>query len=157
MYGATIGKASIWALDASTNQACAVAQCPPELLFNEFLYYFLISQQRGFINAGKGGAQPNISQGVLKDWPIALPPVNEQHRIVAKIEELFSELDKGVESLTAAREQLKAYRHAVLKHAFAGKLTSKWRARNEAKLEPATKIAQKPSETSSRDYKVFGA
>ena len=65
--------------------------------------------------------------------PIAPRP--EQDRIVAKIEELFSELDKGVESLTAAREQLKVYRQAVLKHAFEGKLTAQWREENENNLE----------------------
>ncbi len=138
MYGATIGKTSIWGLEAATNQACAVATCPQDLLFNEFLYYFLISQQRGFINSGKGGAQPNISQSIIKDWPIALPPKSEQHRIVAKIEELFSELDKGVESLTTAREQLKAYRQAVLKHAFEGKLTVDWRASNPEREDGAS-------------------
>jgi type I restriction enzyme S subunit len=63
---------------------------------------------------------------------IPLPPVAEQRRIVAKIEELFSELDKGVESLKTAREQLKVYRQAVLKHAFEGKLTAKWREENRA-------------------------
>jgi type I restriction enzyme S subunit len=93
MYGATIGKVSIWGIDASTNQACAVAQPYQEILNNEYLYYFLLSEKRGLIDAGKGGAQPNISQGILKEWPIPLPPTNEQHRIVAKIEALFSELD----------------------------------------------------------------
>ena len=52
---------------------------------------------------------------------IPLPPTNEQHRIVAKIEELFSELDKGIENLKTARAQLKVYRQALLKHAFVGK------------------------------------
>lgn len=52
---------------------------------------------------------------------IPLPPEKEQHRIVAKIEELFSELDKGIESLKTAQAQLKVYRQALLKHAFAGK------------------------------------
>lgn len=143
MYGATIGKASIWGIDASTNQACAVAQCTPEIISNEFLYYFLLSEKRGFINAGKGGAQPNISQGILKDWPIALPPVNEQKRIVAKIEELFSELDSGIESLKTARAQLKVYRQAVLKHAFEGKLTAPWREKNKDKLESPEQLLKR--------------
>ena len=64
-----------------------------------------------------------------------MPPLPEQHRIVAKIEELFSELDKGVESLKTARTQLKVYRQAVLKHAFEGKLTAQWREENKDKLE----------------------
>ena len=57
--------------------------------------------------------------------PIPLPPLPEQHRIVAKIEELFSSLDKGIESLKTAQQQLKVYRQAVLKWAFEGKLTDK--------------------------------
>jgi hypothetical protein len=72
-----------------------------------------------------------------------LPPLNEQRRIVAKIEELFSELDKGVESLKTARAQLKTYRQAVLKHAFEGKLTAKWREENKDKLEPAEKLLER--------------
>jgi type I restriction enzyme S subunit len=57
--------------------------------------------------------------------PIPVPPLPEQHRIVAKIEELFSSLDKGIESLKTAQQQLKVYRQAVLKWAFEGKLTNK--------------------------------
>ncbi len=120
MYGATIGKLSILDIDATTNQACAVAQ-PYDFLCNDYLYYFLNSEKRNLIKAGKGGAQPNISQILIKKWNFNLPPVNEQKRIVAKIEELFSELDKGVESLKYAQEQLKIYRQSILKHAFEGK------------------------------------
>ena len=67
--------------------------------------------------------------------PLPVPPLNEQHRIVAKIEELFSELDKGIESLKAARAKLNIYRQAVLKHAFEGKLTAQWREETKDKLE----------------------
>ncbi|WP_075583346.1 restriction endonuclease subunit S [Caballeronia sordidicola] len=136
MYGATIGKLSIWGIDASTNQACAVG-VPSEAVDKEYLYYFLLSERETLIKAGKGGAQPNISQGIIKEWPIALPPLREQHRIVAKIEELFSELDQGIESLKTAQAQLKVYRQALLKHAFEGKLTAQWRANNPDKLETA--------------------
>lgn len=142
MYGATIGKTSIWAIDAATNQACAVAQCHPGI-FNEFLYYFLLSQQRGFVDAGKGGAQPNISQTILKNWPIALPPAAEQRRIVAKLEVLLSELDNGVDALTTAHGQLKAYRQSVLKHAFEGRLTKAWRTRNAGRIEPVEKLLER--------------
>jgi type I restriction enzyme S subunit len=58
---------------------------------------------------------------------IPLPPLPEQNQIVAKIEELFIELDNGIENLKKAREQLKTYRQAVLKYAFEGKLTKEWR------------------------------
>ena len=71
----------------------------------------------------------------LKKSKLPLAPLNEQRRIVDKIEELYSELDKGVESLKAARAQLNAYRQAVLKHAFEGKLTAQWREENKDKLD----------------------
>lgn len=81
---------------------------------------------------------------------VYLPPLAEQKRIVAKIEELFSELDKGIESLKKARDQLKVYRQAVLKHAFEGRLTEKWRKENKGKLETVDQLlasVQKERET----------
>ncbi len=58
---------------------------------------------------------------------IPLPPLAEQHRIVAKIEELFTQLDAGVDSLKRAQVLLKRYRQSVLRDALTGKLTEKWR------------------------------
>ena len=152
MYGATIGKLAIWNVDASTNQACAVAKIDTSLLFNEFLYYFLLSEKSSLIKAGKGGAQPNISQGVIKSWSINLPPFNEQHRIVAKIEELFSEIDKGVESLKTAKAQLHVYRQALLKHAFEGKLTAQWRSNNPDKVVPAEELLRSIEQAREERY-----
>ncbi len=64
----------------------------------------------------------------------------EQRRIVTKIEELFSELDKGIESLRAAKSKLEVYRQAVLKHAFEGKLTAQWRKEYKDKLETSEQL-----------------
>ncbi|ABM27875.1 restriction endonuclease subunit S [Nitratidesulfovibrio vulgaris] len=77
----------------------------------------------------------HLSSKTVNEIPLPLPPLNEQNRIVAKIEELFSELDAGVENLTKAKEQLGVYRQSLLKHAFEGKLTEAWRKRNADKLE----------------------
>lgn len=151
MYGATIGKLSIWGIDASTNQACAVG-IPTVAVNNEFLYYYLLSERQSLIKAGKGGAQPNLSQGIIKEWPINLPPLNEQHRIVAKIEELFSELDKGIENLKTAQTQLKVYRQALLKHAFEGKLTAQWRTENQDKLETADALLKRIQQERAQRY-----
>ncbi|MCC7576554.1 MAG: restriction endonuclease subunit S [Methanomethylovorans sp.] len=76
---------------------------------------------------GKGGTQRNISQTVLKTVDFPLPPLPEQRAIVSKIEQLFSDLDNGIANLRLAQEQLKVYRQAVLKKAFEGELTRKWR------------------------------
>ena len=59
---------------------------------------------------------------------VYIPSLNEQARIVSRIEELFSELDKGVETLQIIKEQLAVYRQAVLKRAFEGKFTEQWRS-----------------------------
>lgn len=72
----------------------------------------------------------HLSSRTIEAIPLPLPPLDEQQRIVAKVEELFSELDKGVESLKAAREQLDVYRQSILQHAFEGKLTARWRKAN---------------------------
>lgn len=87
----------------------------------------------------------------LKKCHFPLPPVNEQKRIVAKIEELFSELDSGIAALKTAREKLKLYRQAVLKHAFEGKLTAQWREENKDKLEtPEQLLARIQKEREAR-------
>ncbi len=88
-------------------------------------------------------AQPAFNVTKFRALPIPIPPLNEQHRIVAKIEELFSELDKGIESLKTARDQLKVYRQALLKHAFEGKLTEQWRKENADKLETAEQLLER--------------
>ena len=103
----------------------------------QFLGYFLQSPDYWTTIADEklGIAVPNVNATKLKSITLPIPPSSEQRRIVTKIEELFSELDKGVESLKTARAQLKVYRQAVLKHAFEGKLTAKWREENKDKLE----------------------
>jgi len=89
-----------------------------------------------------GSTRKRISRGNLAKIRLPIAPLNEQRQIVAKIEEVFSELDKGVEALKIAREQLNAYRQSVLKHAFAGKLTEAWRSKHPDKtLPPDAQVA----------------
>ncbi|MBX2889042.1 MAG: restriction endonuclease subunit S [Ferruginibacter sp.] len=122
LYGATIGKLSFLGIDATTNQAICGIFDNKEIDLN-YLYYYLLFQRPKLIEVGIGGAQPNISQDIIRKQLIPIFPKPEQHRIVAKIEELFSSLDKGIESLRTAEQQLKVYRQAVLKWAFEGKLS----------------------------------
>ena len=90
----------------------------------------------------------------LKKSKLPLAPLNEQRRIVDKIEELYSELDKGVESLKAARAQLNAYRQAVLKHAFEGKLTARWREENKDKLETTEQLLARIKQERTMRYEL---
>lgn len=110
---------------------------PNQLVDSSFVYYYLSSPLSASMikKYDNGSAQPNLSGADLARFRLPLPPISKQKIIVSKIETLFSELDKGIESLKTARQQLKAYRQAVLKHAFEGKLTEQWRQQNYEKLE----------------------
>lgn len=121
MYG-SIGKLGITGMECCTNQAIAFAK---ELhgATTKFIFYYLAMMKPKLIAMGKGGTQKNISQAVLKSLEIPVPPLQEQNRIVACIEELFSQLDASVAELKKAKERLKVYRQAVLKEVFEGTLT----------------------------------
>jgi type I restriction enzyme, S subunit len=103
MYGATIGKVAILAEPAVTNQA--VCGCTPFTgVFNRYLFNFLLSQREQFHSASEGGAQPNISKVKVVSFIFPLPPLTEQHRIVARVDELMALCDQ-LEEAKAEREQ----------------------------------------------------
>jgi type I restriction enzyme, S subunit len=100
MYGATIGKLAILAEEAVTNQA--VCGCTPfDGVSNRYLFLFLHSRRADFHNQSEGGAQPNISKVKILTSAFALPPLAEQHRIVAKVDELMALCDQ----LEAAQQE----------------------------------------------------
>lgn len=118
-------------------------------LVNKYYFFYFFNQSIFKKEAKKymtgSAGQLRVPKTYFENINIPFPPLAEQHRIVAKIEELFSELDKGIESLKKAQEQLKIYRQAVLKYAFEGKLTEKWREQQirEGKLESAESLLEK--------------
>ncbi|MGB0722303.1 MAG: restriction endonuclease subunit S [Gammaproteobacteria bacterium] len=128
MYGATIGKLGTLSSGATTNQACA-ALLPT--MSNEdalpYVFKYLLYSRERLKALGQGGAQPNISQGILKEFPIAVAPLAEQERIVSKIDELFSRIEKGEQALEQVRKLVERYRQSVLKAAVTGELTRTWR------------------------------
>jgi type I restriction enzyme, S subunit len=90
-----------------------------------YTYYFLQSKYLEINTRAKGVGIPHVDPNLLWNYSFPIPSLPEQHRIVAKLEELLSELEKGKEQLNTALDQLKVYHQAVLKHAFEGKLTNK--------------------------------
>jgi len=91
---------------------------------NNYAYYFLQSKYIEINTRAKGVGIPHVDPSILWNYDLLIPPKPTQQAIVFKIEELFSELDKGIENLHTAQQQLKTYRQAVLKWAFEGKLTN---------------------------------
>lgn len=116
MYG-SIGKLGITGIECCTNQAIAFAK-KMHGVTTKYMFYYMAMMKSKLISKGKGGTQKNISQTVLNSLDVIVPPMKEQHRIVTRIEELFSELDSGVETLKKTKEQLKVYRQAILSEAF---------------------------------------
>lgn len=104
-----------------------------------------------FATSLNAGDRPRVNFEQIGDFEILVPPLNEQRRIVEKIEAMFDEIDKGVESLQTARTTLGLYRQSLLKSAFEGRLTADWRAQNADKLEaPETLLARIQKERDTR-------
>jgi type I restriction enzyme S subunit len=93
----------------------------------------------------KATAQPAFGITDFKKLPIPVAPLPEQHRIVNKIEELFTQLDAGVDLLQKTKVLLNQYRQSVLKAAFEGRLTEEWRGRNKGRIEPAERLLKRIS------------
>ncbi len=86
MYGATAGQVGILRVEASTNQAiCGII--PNNKLISEFLYYYLETQITEIKNKRLGAAQPNLTQGIIQDLQIPLPPLEIQQEIIEKMNE----------------------------------------------------------------------
>lgn len=122
-----------------------------------FILYLIRAFEKELSGKGTGTTFNAIRGNQLREFEISLPPFSEQGRIVCKLEELFTRLDAGVESLRKVKAQLQLYRQAVLKHAFNGKLTEEWRKTHKNTLQPATtlleQIKQEPKLKQGLRYK----
>ena len=127
---APIGYVVISANEICTNQGFK-SLVPSKEIFNEYIYYYLKASKQLAEKYASGTTFKELSGKSFSILPIPLPPHKEQKRIVERIEELFSDIDQGVESLKTAQKQLKVYRQAVLKWAFEGKLTEAWRKQRD--------------------------
>lgn len=114
---APIGYVAIAENPICTNQGFK-SIVPNDDIDSEFLYYQLQYLRKKIQEKGSGTTFKEISGKVLGETDIVVPSLEEQFRIVAHIEELFSELDKAVDTLKTTKEQLAVYRQAVLKDAF---------------------------------------
>jgi type I restriction enzyme, S subunit len=120
---APIGYVAIASKELATNQGFK-SIIPNSKVDSEYLYYFLKHAKQKAEEAASGTTFKEISLKKFAELEITLPKIETQRLIVSKIEELFSELDKGVEELKTAQQQLKVYRQTVLKWAFEGRLTN---------------------------------
>jgi type I restriction enzyme S subunit len=104
---------------------CAVFRTDENLVSDYLAYFFQSPFFKDFIrNIASGTNINNLKRDNILEIDIPIAPLNEQKRILAKLEQLLTDLDKGIEYLETTKQQLKVYRQAVLKWAFEGKLTN---------------------------------
>lgn len=110
---------------------------------SRFLLYYTRAAERSILRqcSKHGTTVASLESGRLYRFPVPLPPLPEQRRIVAKIEELFSNLDAGMADLQTAGQQLERYRLSVLQAAVEGRLTADWRRTHDP--EPADQLLKR--------------
>ncbi len=108
MYGATVGRMAMLGIDAATNQAVCSIVPDEKVAFPKYVYYALRSKVPDFLRNAVGGAQPNISQGLIKDTKIPLPPLSEQKRIAAILDKADAIRRKRQQAIQLADEFLRS-------------------------------------------------
>lgn len=125
-------------LPAALNQRVACLRIKSEdSARKEYIFYFCLQKQfvSDCIKSAKGSAQLNMSTEWLKEYPIPLPPLAEQQRIVDRIESLFAKLDEAKEKAQAVVDSFETRKAAILHKAFTGELTAKWREEHGVRME----------------------
>ncbi|MCA8442771.1 restriction endonuclease subunit S [Escherichia coli] len=108
MYGATVGRLAILGINAATNQAICNIRPDTTIADMKYLYYFLKSKFSYFVENAVGGAQPNISQGLIKSLEVPLPPLDEQKRIAAILDKADAIRQKREQAIKLADDFLRA-------------------------------------------------
>ena len=136
MYGATIGKVGILTYPATTNQACCA--CIDYKINQMFLFYYLLANRETFVSIGGGGAQPNISKEKIVSFPLPLPPLAEQQRIVAEVEHWLALIDTIEQGKTDLQDSIKQVKSKILDLAIHGKLVPQ-----DPSDEPASELLKR--------------
>lgn len=105
---ATLGETCILNIDAATNQAIAGIHVESNLVFNDYLYYYLVSQKDTISKMGRGVAQNNINMKILREFGVPLPPLDEQRRIAAVLDKVSDLIAKRRAQLDKLDDLVKA-------------------------------------------------
>ncbi|MCY7468634.1 MULTISPECIES: restriction endonuclease subunit S [Bacillus] len=116
MYGATIGKLGITKYETTTNQACCVLSKPRGVI-TKFIFYWLMGHRTEIINLSHGGGQPNISQGIIRNIRIAIPPLELQSKIVTFVDKKFEETNQLINKKEKMIKLLELQRQSIITEA----------------------------------------
>lgn len=132
MYGEgkTRGQVTELKIHAACNQACAAIICNKEKIDLQFLKMRLMENYQETRKAAAGGNQPNLNLNKVREIPIIVPPLPEQHEIVRRVEQLFAYADTIEKQVNSALTRVNSLTQSILAKAFRGELTAQWRAEN---------------------------
>ena len=122
MYGATAAKVAYSLIDLTTNQACCNLIIDEDKANSQFVYYYIQSSYEELLNLACGAAQQNLSVGVIGDFPISLPPLDEQKRIVS----ILSSLDDKIDLLNRENATLEAMAETLFRQWFIEEAKEDW-------------------------------
>lgn len=122
MYGATAAKVAYTQIDLTTNQACCNLIIDDNKADSQFVYYYIQSSYEELLNLACGAAQQNLSVGVIADFPILLPPLDEQKRIVS----ILSSLDDKIDLLNRENSTLEAMAENLFRQWFIEEAKEDW-------------------------------
>jgi restriction endonuclease S subunit len=121
LYGATIGRIGLLGIEATTNQACCSLVSPRNAL-PRFVFYSLLASRSWIIGLAYGGGQPNISQGIVRNLKLPVPPMIEQEKIVEFLDEELAHLDNLNQQIEETIHLLERQRIALISAAVTGKI-----------------------------------
>ncbi len=124
LYGATVGRVAILDLDGATTNQAVCAILPRIAETRRYLFYWLMASREVLIRLGQGGAQPNISQAIVRELVVSVPPIAEQSRIVVAIDEFLNAISSVEGTVAIGASRSRALRSSILAAAFSGKLVS---------------------------------
>lgn len=130
MYGATIGKVGYLEIETTTNQACCVLP-PQKEIDSKYIFYTMQSSKNVLISKSVGGGQPNISQTIIKEHIIPVPPLPEQHAIASYLDKKTAKIASAITSLEQQRSDLEALKQSIISEAVTGKVDVRdWKPQN---------------------------
>ncbi len=132
MYGEgkTRGQVTELNISATCNQACAAIICNKEKIDLQFLKMRLMENYEETRKVAAGGNQPNLNLNKVREIPVLVPPLTEQHEIVRRVEQLFAYADTIEKQVNNALARVNNLTQSILAKAFRGELTAQWRAEN---------------------------
>lgn len=121
MYGASIANTSIVVIDACTNQACCVLSLPKLGIDYKYMFYAVLSSKAELLIQARGGTQPNISQEIIKQLRVPIPPMREQTAIAAYLDAQCAKIDELSTEKQSLIADLEAYKKSLIYEVVTGK------------------------------------